>query len=97
FHVTGVQTCALPIFAVPGESLPVELAAFDATADGSTVRLTWQTRSETNNAGFAVERAVNHSDAANRETWVEIGWVDGHGTTHERSEERRVGNECRGG
>ena len=58
-------------------SLPVELAAFTAAADGSTARLAWATASETNNAGFAVEHRQG-------QTWVERGFVAGHGTTTER-------------
>jgi len=61
-----------------GGMLPVELASFDAHLDGGTVRLRWATASETNNAGFAVERAL---DAA--PDWAEIGAVAGAGTTSE--------------
>ncbi|MFB6231925.1 MAG: endonuclease [Salinibacter sp.] len=35
--------------------LPVEMAGFDAVRNGSSVELTWQTASETNNAGFNVQ------------------------------------------
>lgn len=58
--------------------LPVELARFDATADGESVQLTWATASETNNAGFEVERKRADSD-----TWTPVGFVDGHDTTSE--------------
>ncbi|NBB86893.1 MAG: T9SS type A sorting domain-containing protein [Bacteroidetes bacterium] len=57
--------------------LPVELAAFDAQLDGTTVRLTWDTASETNNAGFRIERRQQAS------TWTSIGFIEGHGTTNE--------------
>lgn len=64
------------------EDLPVELVAFDAVADGNDVRLTWQTASETDNAGFWVER----SDAG--DPWADVGFVAGMGTTLEAQEYR---------
>jgi hypothetical protein len=42
------------VLASDTEPLPVELAAFTATLDGSTARLRWRTASETNNARFEV-------------------------------------------
>lgn len=57
-------------------ALPVEMTAMDATLDGEAVRLVWQTASETNNAGFEVERR-NSSE----EQWTNLGFVDGAGTT----------------
>ena len=66
-----------------GSALPVELSRFHATLDGERVRLIWATASETNNAGFAVERRE-----AGRESWRTVGRVDGAGTTaRERSYE----------
>ena len=58
-------------------ALPVELAAFDATRDGNTVQLTWQTASETNNAGFYVQRAVDGG------SFTDLGFREGRGTTTE--------------
>ena len=37
--------------------LPVQLTSFTATTDGADAILTWQTASETNNAGFEIQRA----------------------------------------
>lgn len=56
--------------------LPVELAAFDAevTSDRS-VRLQWQTTSETGNRGFRVQRSVSGT------SWSPLGRVEGAGTT----------------
>lgn len=56
--------------------LPVELVRFDAAVDGTDAVLTWETASETNNAGFEVEHAAG-ADAA----FVRSGYVDGAGTT----------------
>jgi glucose/arabinose dehydrogenase len=51
-------------------TLPVELAGFSARIDGPAVRLTWQTASETNNAGFRVQRT---SPGA---SWTQVGFVE---------------------
>ena len=57
-------------------ALPVELTAFDAALDAGAAQLRWETASETNNAGFEVERAVNGTGG-----WTQIGFVEGAGTT----------------
>lgn len=59
-------------------TLPVELTAFDALVDKEVVTLSWETASETNNAGFEVERALDASTS-----YEKIGYVRGHGTTTE--------------
>jgi hypothetical protein len=57
--------------------IPVELARFEAQrTGGSDVRLTWQTASETNNSGFAVQRQAGPSTS-----WRTIQFVEGAGTT----------------
>ena len=58
-------------------TLPVELTTFTATTSGEAVMLQWQTASETNNAGFEVERAT--ADGA----FERIGFEPGEGTTAE--------------
>lgn len=63
--------------ATGAQLLPVELASFEARRDGKDAILSWQTASETNNAGFAVQHAVGSGD------FDRIGWVDGTGTTTE--------------
>ncbi len=60
----------------PGAHLPVELAHFSGFADGPAIELTWQTVSETNNAGFEVERRIG-------DTFQSVEFVPGHGTTDE--------------
>jgi len=57
-------------------ALPVELGAFDAVQDGQAIQLTWHTLSETNNAGFAVERRSRASSQ-----FEKIGFVKGKGNT----------------
>ena len=57
--------------------IPVELTAFDAVASGDgTVTLTWETASETNNAGFGIEQR-----APGQPAFQEVGFVNGAGTT----------------
>lgn len=59
-------------FALASEtnSLPVELANVEATRIEEGAVLTWQTASETNNAGFEVQRRTSESA-----TWEQIGYV----------------------
>lgn len=57
------------------EPLPVELVEFDATRIDERVRLTWRTASETNNAGFRVQRRAEDG------SWVDLEFVGGQGTT----------------
>jgi len=56
-------------------TLPVELVAFEAVAGGRDAVLTWQTASETNNAGFRVEHRQQ------RGTFEQRAFVPGAGTT----------------
>ena len=57
--------------------LPVELTSFDATADQDRVVLAWNTATETNNAGFEIERSRDG------QVFKKIGFVSGTGTTQE--------------
>ena len=57
-------------------NLPVELAGFAGLADGPAVHLSWQTVSETNNAGFEIERRTQNT------AFNTIGFVPGAGTTN---------------
>lgn len=59
--------------------VPVELTSFTAAYVGNSVSLTWNTASETNNAGFEIERSAN--DGA----FVSLGFVKGNGTTSNTS------------
>ncbi|MEM1271211.1 MAG: lamin tail domain-containing protein, partial [Bacteroidota bacterium] len=67
-------------------TLPVELTSFTVEPAGAeTVLLTWTTATETNNAGFFVERRA--FDVAGGQVagsgWMELGFVEGAGTTVE--------------
>jgi hypothetical protein len=65
------------LFVGPAAALPVELASFDARAAGTDVQLSWQTASETGNAGFAVERRAQGG------SWSQVGFQEGAGTTEQ--------------
>lgn len=56
-------------------TVPVELTSFSAVAVSDKVILTWETASETNNLGFAVE------SSSDKKSWSTLGFVPGHGTT----------------
>ncbi len=58
----------------PETELPVELVSFDLLATGDAVTLRWETASETNNAGFEVQRAVEGR-------FYPLAFVPGSGTT----------------
>ena len=56
--------------------LPVELAAFTAELNKRDVKLNWSTSTETNNAGFDVERKSADGQ------WTKITNINGSGTTN---------------
>jgi len=61
----------------PSSALPVELASFEGTQAGErTVKLTWTTGLEQNNAGFRVQQATETG-------WTTLSFVEGKGTTTE--------------
>lgn len=60
--------------------IPVELISFNAVAIESAIELNWVTATELNNSGFEIQRKSVNSD------WEKIGFVQGAGTTTERSE-----------
>lgn len=84
--LSGIDAFSRWTLGASSQPLPVELTAFEATLDGDAVQLTWATASETNNAGFHVERALaaGSADEGAEEAsaaWQAIGFVGGAGTT----------------
>jgi len=85
-------TVDLGAYEAPGDvAIPVELVSLTATSvGGQDIMLTWQTASETNNAGFTVEQRVLDPDgtsargpASSGAAWRDIAFVQGMGTTAE--------------
>ena len=76
--LNGVDAFSRWTLGATSQPLPVELTTFDAALDGEAVQLNWETASETNNAGFDVERS-----RAGSEQWTKIGFVEGAGTANE--------------
>jgi hypothetical protein len=58
------------------DPVPVEFASFTSSLNGNVVTLNWSTASETNNAGFEIEKS-----AAVNGNFEKIGFVKGFGTT----------------
>lgn len=66
----------LPVANGCANSLPVDLINFTATGREKTIDLSWQTATEENNDGFAVERSQDGRD------FSPIGWVLATGSTN---------------
>jgi hypothetical protein len=63
--------------------LPVELTSFTASVNGKNVTIHWTTATETNNHGFEIERKeMNQSTGASMDQWVNLGFVEGAGTSN---------------
>jgi|GEM_PF-250503 len=58
--------------------LPVELANFSALYNDGQALLSWSTRSETNNAGFEVQRHEDETDE-----WQTLAFIEGQGHSDE--------------
>jgi hypothetical protein len=56
-------------------TLPVELVSFKAVLENKTTLLSWKTATETDNAGYDIERSTDGKK------FQSIGWVEGKGTT----------------
>jgi len=61
-----------------GGALPVELANFSASCMGNIVNLYWETITEKNNSGFAIERKQQGG------IYQSVGFVNGNGTSSEK-------------
>jgi hypothetical protein len=63
-----------------GGILPVELSLFTARVVGKNIHLNWETKTETNNYGFEVERSNRQEIRSER--WERIGFVSGNGNSN---------------
>ena len=64
----GGGNCGLVSISIGGGSLPVNFKSFTASRNQSNVMVKWETASEQNNRGFAVERNSNG-------TWQQVGFI----------------------
>ena len=61
-----------------GGAIPVELNNFEVKSEESKAFISWETISETNNAGFEVQRRIGVTETS---PWQTLGFVEGAGTT----------------
>lgn len=62
--------------------LPIELNSFISSVNGNSVELRWNTATEVNNYGFAVERrAYRQAGKPGNGDWKEVGFVGGAGNS----------------
>jgi len=71
--------------------VPVELSSFTAAVKDKDILLNWITSTETNNMGFEIERRSLTPNPSQKEgaldsfNWIKIGFINGNGTTTEKS------------
>jgi photosystem II stability/assembly factor-like uncharacterized protein len=71
----GAATSGAGVYEYTFEPIPVEFTAFTANVNGNDVVLNWSTATETNNAGFSVERKGSGG------SWTTLGFITGHGNS----------------
>lgn len=70
----------------PDIPLPVELYSFSGKQVGTNIQLSWSTLTETENAGFEIERKQLASSSNNTSSFIKIGFVQGHGNSNSPKE-----------
>ncbi len=80
--VSGINSFSLWTLAASSAPLPVELASFAATSQRLSAELTWSTATEVNNSGFEVERSAINNEQSTINSWTEVGFVKGSGTSN---------------
>ncbi len=73
--ITSVYGSPIGVVTGPSTTVPVELASFDVHLADNRAQLSWTTASESNNAGFQVQRATSSG------TFRPLGFVEGAGTS----------------
>ncbi len=66
------------------DAIPVELTSFTASVNSNNVLLNWSTATEINNRGFEIQR-LKVKNKMSDETWEILGFVEGNGTTTQKS------------
>lgn len=64
------------------QTVPVELAAFNANVFENNVELSWKTTTEKNNQGFEIERSIE----SEKQTWSKLAFIEGKGNSTEISD-----------
>jgi hypothetical protein len=75
-ELSGINSFAYWTLADINAPIPVELTSFEASLDEYSVILSWRTATENQNKGWNIERKP-----AEGETWMNIGFVEGNGTS----------------
>jgi photosystem II stability/assembly factor-like uncharacterized protein len=63
-------------------ALPVELSAFTGSFKNHSVTLNWATKTEVNNFGFDIERALVDNSSNKEQAFNKIGFVQGNGISN---------------
>ena len=71
-----------PVMTKDISALPVELATFNAAADGQSIKIIWETITEINNYGFEVERKESYNKIPTNNSWQKIFFINGNGTSN---------------
>ncbi len=95
FTIYARSSDATPVFSASSLSVsattldaatPVELVSFNYTVIGENIRLNWETKTETNNFGWEIEKTPLNPpvNGGTKGGWKNIGFVAGKGTTTEK-------------
>ncbi len=78
----AIQQAYVQLFSNAFLFTPVELTSFSALQNGANVQLLWRTATENSNQGWYVQRRQLEDEQLKPEDdWLNIGFVDGYGTT----------------
>lgn len=83
-NVQNLSATILNVELIPLVAVPVELTIFSAEIKDNNVKLDWKTASEINNSGFEIEKRQT-ANGKSFDNWVQIGFVEGNGTTANQS------------
>ena len=80
YVITNIQpiTTFSPFIVGNSGSMPVELSSFTANVISRDVKLNWTTATETNNAGFEIQKSEVRNQKSGE--WVKVGYISGNGT-----------------
>ncbi len=89
WSIDGSTNNGYPFLQVNASPLPVELTSFTVKNTSNGIQLSWNTATEINNHGFAVERSSSTD-------WKEIGFVEGAGNSNAPKSYSFVDNSAHG-